>query len=68
MIELDQQPSLYFSIIGICVYIFQSILYPQVAFTFLMKIRPLIMWNPRLVSGDVGVGFNVRNLRRNFLR
>ncbi|KAG2609364.1 uncharacterized protein LOC120702593 [Panicum virgatum] len=30
-------------------------------------IRPLIMWNPRLVSGDVGVGFNVRNLRRNFL-
>uniref|UniRef100_A0A0E0L7R4 DUF1995 domain-containing protein n=1 Tax=Oryza punctata TaxID=4537 RepID=A0A0E0L7R4_ORYPU len=31
-------------------------------------IRPLVMWNPRLVSGDVGVGFNVRNLRRNFLR
>ncbi|TVU12643.1 hypothetical protein EJB05_46294, partial [Eragrostis curvula] len=31
-------------------------------------IRPLIMWNPRLVSGDVGVGFNVRNLRKNFLR
>uniref|UniRef100_A0ACD5ZPR1 Uncharacterized protein n=1 Tax=Avena sativa TaxID=4498 RepID=A0ACD5ZPR1_AVESA len=30
-------------------------------------IRPLIMWNPRLVSGDVGVGYNVRNLRRNFL-
>ncbi|XP_066377557.1 uncharacterized protein [Miscanthus floridulus] len=30
-------------------------------------IRPLVMWNPRLVSGDVGVGFNVRNLRRNFL-
>ncbi|EAY99659.1 hypothetical protein OsI_21639 [Oryza sativa Indica Group] len=26
------------------------------------------MWNPRLVSGDVGVGFNVRNLRGNFLR
>ncbi|KAM7481364.1 hypothetical protein LguiB_005947 [Lonicera macranthoides] len=30
--------------------------------------RPLIMWNPRLVSEDVGVGFNVRNLRRYFLR
>uniref|UniRef100_A0A7N1A6Z4 DUF1995 domain-containing protein n=1 Tax=Kalanchoe fedtschenkoi TaxID=63787 RepID=A0A7N1A6Z4_KALFE len=29
--------------------------------------RPLIMWNPRLVSEDVGVGFNVRKLRRNFL-
>ncbi|XP_021742488.1 uncharacterized protein LOC110708619 [Chenopodium quinoa] len=30
--------------------------------------RPLIMWNPRLVSEDVGVGFNVRKLRRYFLR
>lgn len=29
--------------------------------------RPLIMWNPRLVSQDVGVGINVRRLRRNFL-
>ncbi|XP_055816755.1 uncharacterized protein LOC129886201 [Solanum dulcamara] len=29
--------------------------------------RPLIMWNPRLVSEDVGVGINVRRLRRNFL-
>ncbi|KAF7112460.1 hypothetical protein RHSIM_RhsimUnG0225800 [Rhododendron simsii] len=29
--------------------------------------RPLIMWNPRLVSEDVGVGFNVRKLRRSFL-
>ncbi|KAF3341582.1 adenylate kinase 5 [Carex littledalei] len=29
--------------------------------------RPLIMWNPRLVSSDVGVGFNVRNLRKKFL-
>ncbi|XP_020100371.1 uncharacterized protein LOC109718522 isoform X3 [Ananas comosus] len=29
--------------------------------------RPLVMWNPRLVSGDVGVGFNVRKLRRYFL-
>ncbi|XP_057513995.1 uncharacterized protein LOC130795775 [Actinidia eriantha] len=29
--------------------------------------RPLIMWNPRLVSEDVGVGFNVRKLRRYFL-
>ncbi|KAJ4809688.1 hypothetical protein LUZ62_022254 [Rhynchospora pubera] len=29
--------------------------------------RPLIMWNPRLVSGDIGVGFNVRNLRKMFL-
>ncbi|KAK3013018.1 hypothetical protein RJ639_009967 [Escallonia herrerae] len=28
--------------------------------------RPLIMWNPRLVSEDVGVGFNVRKLRRTF--
>ncbi|WVY96625.1 hypothetical protein V8G54_028776 [Vigna mungo] len=30
--------------------------------------RPLIMWNPRLISEDVGVGFNVRKLRRFFLR
>lgn len=30
--------------------------------------RPLIMWNPRLVSEDVGVGFNVRKLRKYFLR
>ncbi|KAJ8480238.1 hypothetical protein OPV22_023965 [Ensete ventricosum] len=30
--------------------------------------RPLIMWNPRLVSEDVGVGINIRNLRRYFLR
>ncbi|WJX19512.1 hypothetical protein P8452_09198 [Trifolium repens] len=29
--------------------------------------RPLIMWNPRLYSADVGVGFNVRQLRRYFL-
>ncbi|GJP29532.1 hypothetical protein CLOM_g17050 [Closterium sp. NIES-68] len=29
--------------------------------------RPLIMWNPRLVSGDVGVGLNVRRLRERFL-
>lgn len=29
--------------------------------------RPLIMWNPRLVSEDVGIGFNVRKLRRYFL-
>ncbi|XP_072982262.1 uncharacterized protein [Typha latifolia] len=29
--------------------------------------RPLVMWNPRLVSEDVGVGFNVRKLRRYFL-
>ncbi|CBI36771.3 hypothetical protein VitviT2T_021030 [Vitis vinifera] len=29
--------------------------------------RPLIMWNPRLISEDVGVGFNVRKLRRSFL-
>ncbi|PON43930.1 hypothetical protein TorRG33x02_286510 [Trema orientale] len=29
--------------------------------------RPLIMWNPRLISEDVGVGFNVRKLRRYFL-
>lgn len=30
--------------------------------------RPLIMWNPRLISEDVGVGVNVRKLRRYFLR
>ncbi|KAL8545602.1 hypothetical protein ACS0TY_005653 [Phlomoides rotata] len=30
--------------------------------------RPLIMWNPRLISEDVGVGINVRRLRRDFLR
>jgi len=30
--------------------------------------RPLIMWNPRLFSGDVGVGLNVRRLRSSFLR
>lgn len=29
--------------------------------------RSLIMWNPRLVSEDVGVGFNVRKLRKYFL-
>ncbi|XP_031270208.1 uncharacterized protein LOC116128601 isoform X1 [Pistacia vera] len=29
--------------------------------------KPLIMWNPRLISEDVGVGINVRNLRRYFL-
>ncbi|KAL5566088.1 hypothetical protein UlMin_029252 [Ulmus minor] len=29
--------------------------------------RPLLMWNPRLISEDVGVGFNVRKLRRYFL-
>ncbi|CAL0300090.1 unnamed protein product [Lupinus luteus] len=29
--------------------------------------RPLIMWNPRLISEDVGVGMNVRKLRRYFL-
>lgn len=29
--------------------------------------RPLIMWNPRLVSEDVGVGTSVRRLRRTFL-
>ncbi|KZV46007.1 hypothetical protein F511_16169 [Dorcoceras hygrometricum] len=28
---------------------------------------PLIMWNPRLISEDVGVGINVRRLRREFL-
>ncbi|XP_020210556.1 uncharacterized protein LOC109795454 [Cajanus cajan] len=28
---------------------------------------PLIMWNPRLISEDVGVGVNVRKLRRFFL-
>lgn len=30
--------------------------------------RPLIMWNPRLISEDVGVGVNVRRLKRYFLR
>ncbi|KMT13773.1 hypothetical protein BVRB_4g081490 [Beta vulgaris subsp. vulgaris] len=29
--------------------------------------RPLIMWNPRLISEDVGVGLNVRKLRRSFM-
>ncbi|TYH46229.1 hypothetical protein ES332_D11G320900v1 [Gossypium tomentosum] len=29
--------------------------------------RPLVMWNPRLISEDVGVGVNVRQLRRYFL-
>ncbi|CAI0460055.1 unnamed protein product [Linum tenue] len=28
--------------------------------------RQLIMWNPCLISEDVGVGINVRNLRRYF--
>jgi hypothetical protein len=28
---------------------------------------PLVMFNPRLNSGDVGVGTNVRELRNNFL-
>lgn len=30
--------------------------------------RSLIMWNPRLISEDVGVGVNVRQLKRYFLR
>ncbi len=29
--------------------------------------KPLIMFNPRLASGDVGVGLNVRRMRTNFL-
>ncbi|KAI5057639.1 hypothetical protein GOP47_0027654 [Adiantum capillus-veneris] len=29
--------------------------------------RPLIMWNPRLFSGDVGIGLNVRRTRDNFV-
>ncbi|KAL9235042.1 hypothetical protein vseg_009842 [Gypsophila vaccaria] len=29
--------------------------------------RPLIMWNPRLISEEVGVGVNVRKLKRFFL-
>ena len=28
---------------------------------------PLVMFNPRLVSGDVGIGLNVRRLREDFL-
>ncbi|GAQ80350.1 hypothetical protein KFL_000520220 [Klebsormidium nitens] len=30
-------------------------------------VRPLVLWNPRLISGDVGVGLNVRNLRQGML-
>ncbi|XP_068647435.1 uncharacterized protein [Aristolochia californica] len=30
-------------------------------------LKPLIMWNPRLISEDVGIGINVRRLRRYFL-
>lgn len=29
--------------------------------------RPLVMWNPRLFSGDVGIGLNVRRTRDNFI-
>eukprot|EP00898_Chlorokybus_atmophyticus_P000706 jgi/Chlat1/1636/Chrsp127S01947 len=29
--------------------------------------RPLIMWNPALQSGDVGIGLNVRRMRDSFL-
>ncbi|KAK1360933.1 Tyrosine-sulfated glycopeptide receptor [Heracleum sosnowskyi] len=29
--------------------------------------RPLIMWNPRLVSEEVGIGVNARNVKRYFL-
>ncbi|KAH7436613.1 hypothetical protein KP509_05G027900 [Ceratopteris richardii] len=29
--------------------------------------RPLVMWNPRLFSGDVGIGLNVRRTRDNFV-
>lgn len=29
--------------------------------------RALIMWNPRLFSGDVGIGLNVRRTRENFI-
>ncbi|KAH9616028.1 hypothetical protein KSS87_014846 [Heliosperma pusillum] len=34
---------------------------------FLSFPRPLIMWNPRLISEEVGVGVNVRQLKRFFL-
>lgn len=30
-------------------------------------IRPLLLWNPRLSSGDVGIGYNVRRMREFFL-
>ena len=29
---------------------------------------PVIMFNPRLASGDVGIGLNVRRMQQNFLR
>jgi len=48
-----------------CVLIF--IIFIQTLHIFLQP-RPLIMWNPRLYSKDVGVGYNVRQLRQYFLR
>ncbi|XP_002985127.2 uncharacterized protein LOC9649254 [Selaginella moellendorffii] len=33
-----------------------------------MQEKPLIMWNPQLFSGDVGIGLNVRRVRNEFLR
>ncbi len=29
---------------------------------------PVVMFNPRLASGDVGIGLNVRKMQQNFLR
>ncbi|KAL3683384.1 hypothetical protein R1sor_001406 [Riccia sorocarpa] len=29
--------------------------------------RPLVMWNPRLQSGEVGIGLNIRRMREFFL-
>jgi len=33
----------------------------------LEDVRPLVLFNPRLASGDVGVGLNVRRMRSQFL-
>ena len=39
----------------------------EVAEATLAAGKPLVMFNPRLVSGDVGIGLNVRRLRDDFL-
>lgn len=35
---------------------------------FVRQARAMVMLNPRLVSGDVGVGLNVRRMRERLLR
>lgn len=42
--------------------------YFKLNYSGLGQARPMIMWNPRLISGDVGIGLNVRRLRERLLK